>query len=749
MQTRKIVIAGQVQGVGFRPFVYRTAADLGVHGWVRNTSGRVEILAQAGGDVLKQFVQLLVDNAPPLARPTLIADDAVIEAPLIAFTIESSDEQTERDIHVPPDHFACGECRRELRDAKDRRFRYPFINCTQCGPRYTIIDRLPYDRPNTSMSVFPLCDACRHEYENPLDRRFHAEPVACAACGPSLTFIGAAGRIEETDAALAAAVTLLRAGGVVAARGIGGYHLLCDARDDVAVSMLRVRKHRPHKPLAVMVPQTGADGCDGARAMAHPGAEELVLLQDPRRVIVLCRKRDDSGLAESIAPGLDEVGIFLPYSPLHDLLLDAFDGPLVATSGNISGEPVLTEPADAEQRLGNIVDGFLHHNRPIRRPADDAVYRIINAQPRPLRIGRGTAPLERRLPLTLSQPVLAVGGHMKNTVALAWSDRVVVSPHIGDLDSPRSLQIFEQVIADLQELYGVRAEQVVCDAHPDYASARWARASGLPCREVFHHHAHAAAVAGEFACDEDVLVFTWDGTGYGDDGTLWGGEGLLGRSGQWRRVSSFRPFRLPGGDKAGREPWRAAAALCWEIDAEPRYLPADVALARGAWERDVNCPQSSAVGRLFDAAASLTEVCQVASFEGQGPMLLEAAARGRTNTDAGALPMEKDAHGCWRADWAPLITTLSDTTRSPATRAVDFHHTLAATLCAVALRVRDTSGIRQVGLSGGVFQNRLLGELAVARLHKHGFSVLFPETIPCNDAGIAYGQIVEAAAMKA
>lgn len=748
MVTRRFVIAGQVQGVGYRPFVYRLAHALGIRGWVRNTAGQVEILARAAPGILDRFRERLIDGAPPLACPELRVEAPADGVPLDGFRILASDAAGARDIHVPPDHFACDDCLRELHDPGDRRHGYPFINCTQCGPRYTIIDRLPYDRANTGMAGFALCADCRAEYENPFDRRFHAEPVACPACGPSLQMVSPHSGPEGEGTgggdvvALVTAVGKLRAGGIVAVRGIGGYHLMCDATDETAVALLRTRKHRPHKPFAVMLPQTGTDGCDWVRRVAVPGAAELAALRDPRRPIVLCAKRAGAPLAASIAPGLNEVGLFLPYSPLHHLLLDDFGGPLVATSANLSGEPVMTEPQEVEQRLGAMADAFLHHNRPIRRPADDAVCRVIAGATRPLRIGRGTAPLELTLPRSIATPTLAVGGHLKNTIALAWQDRVVVSPHIGELDSPRALTVFAQLIDDLQRLYGVRAERIVCDAHPQYASTRWARAQDLPVTAVYHHHAHAAAVAGEFGIDEAMVVFTWDGTGYGEDGAIWGGEGLLGRPGAWRRVTSFRPFRLPGGDRAGREPWRAAAALCWEVGIQWNAAPADNALAYAAWQSGLNCPVSSAAGRLFDAAAALTDLCTLASFEGQGPMLLEAAA-GAVRVDAEALPLTADDTGVLRADWSPLLGMLRDEATDVAVRAARFHETLAQTLLSTARALRDRQGVTTVGLSGGVFQNRRLGERVLALLVADGFRALLPERVPCNDAGLSYGQIVE------
>ena len=744
MSTQRIVIGGRVQGVGFRPFVYRQAVDHGIAGWVRNRSGVVEVLAQGETAAVEQFSAALLEQAPPLAQPELISrTEAAGVAQHTGFTILPSDASDAPQIHVPPDYFACPDCLHEMRDPPDRRYRYPFINCTQCGPRYTLIARLPYDRPNTSMAGFPLCPACRAEYEKPADRRFHAEPVACPQCGPRLGFVQGNETITDNEAALRATVAALRTGAIVAVKGVGGYHLLCDARSEAAVQRLRARKQRPHKPLAVMFPQQGADGLAALRTHLQPTADEASLLCAPQRPIVLCRRHADSTLAPALAPGLNEIGAMLPYAPLHHLLLDDFGGPLVATSGNISGEPVLTDDTDATRRLAGVADAFLHHDRPILRPADDPVWRSSGGTPRPLRLGRGNAPLELELPCPVGRPLLAVGGHMKNSLALAWEDRIVVSPHIGDLDAPRALAVFEQVAADLQQLYGVQAQRIVCDAHPGYASSKWARQSGLPVQAVAHHHAHAGALYGEHAGSGDWLVFTWDGTGLGDDGTLWGGETLFGRPGQWRRVGSLRPFHLPGGDKAGREPWRAALALLWECDEEAPPFHPEQALLQRAWQQRLNTPQSSAAGRLFDAAAALTSLCSHASFEGQGPMQLEAIAR--RDAAAIALPLYED-DGVQRLDWAPLLPMLTATTRDLAERAGCFHASLAAAMAAQAQALRRSRDFTTVALGGGVFQNRLLTELAAAALEAAGFTVRLATRLPCNDGGLCYGQVIEAAA---
>lgn len=745
LEARRIRLTGRVQGVGFRPFVYRLARRLNIHGWVQNRLGEVVIHAQGDADALDRFQQDLIDQAPSLSRPRL-AESAPTEPESVnAFTVRESTDDAEAHIHLPPDLDVCPDCLRELFDPADRRYCYPFINCTQCGPRYTLAERLPWDRPNTAMAGFALCDACRAEYADPADRRFHAEPVACPQCGPQLAFVNQGSSVQTGESALQQAVAAIADGRIVAVKGIGGYHLICDATCASAVARLRARKPRPHKPLAVMFPFRGEEGLAALREYTEPDAAEAAALRDPARPIVLVQRRPDSDLAAGIAPRMDRLGAFLPYSPLHHLLLDALDRPLVATSGNLGGEPVIVDAEMAEARLSRIADAFLHHDRPIVRPADDSVVLRVGGRIRPLRLGRGLAPLELTLPHPVDRPTLAVGGHMKNTVALAWEDRLIVSPHIGDLDTPRALNVFERIIDDLQSLYRVRAERLVCDAHPGYASTRWARASGLPVQEVFHHHAHAAQLALEHPDVERWLVFAWDGVGLGEDGSLWGGEALLGRPGQWRRVASFRPFRPPGGDRAAREPWRSAAALCWAagMDYTP---PRDPELVRAAWNRGLNAPATTAVGRLFDAAAALLGLVDDASFEGQGPMWLEAMAGDGRAQHNEPLACRFDERGLLVADWQSLLALLLDDRIAIADRAAGFHAILAATIAEQARLLRERHGEFAVGLSGGVFQNRHLAESAIDLLRDSGFPVHVPAAMPCNDGGLCAGQIVEAMA---
>lgn len=772
-----ITISGRVQGVGFRPFVYRLAHQHQITGWVRNVNGAVEIHAEGRPAQLQLFSDALLSEAPPLSAPGPLAVTACATEQAENFSILDSTASNQADIHLPPDGFVCANCLAELHDPANRRHRYPFINCTQCGPRYTLITALPYDRPNTAMHDFALCPDCQREYENPLDRRFHAEPIACPVCGPHLEFVdslapsplpqgipslrdirgegwgegekyakaadfapsplsptplppGERGLSDEAALAVAA----LRAGKIVAVKGVGGYHLLCDATNDEAVATLRARKPRPSKPLAVMLRDL-----DAVRAVAHTTQELDKFLAAPERPIVLLTKRAESKLSELIAPGLAEIGCLLPYSPLHDLLLNDFGGPLVATSGNLSGEPVLTNNMEAQTRLAHLADAFLHHNRPIVRPADDPVYRVIAGRPRPLRLGRGLAPLEFELSSPLPEPVLALGSHMKNTLCLAWGTRAVVSPHIGELDTLRSLDTLAQVAADLQRLYQVQAIRLIIDRHPGYGYRRFARDSGLPLAEVWHHRAHAAALAWEFPHVTEWIMFAWDGVGLGEDGTLWGGEAFTGAPGCWQHAASMRPFRLPGGDKAGREPWRAAAALLWETGQTAPFAPEPL---HQAWSARLNSPTNSSVGRLFDAAAALIGTCTHASFEGEGPMRLEALAA-NAEGEIVSLPLERNPLGLWRTDWAPLLSMLGNTTRSAAERAASFHFSLAQALVEQAKQLRTQTGIKAIGLTGGVFQNRVLAEAAISRLEAAGFTVHLPQRVPVNDAGLSFGQVIE------
>lgn len=745
MTARRWIIHGRAQGVGFRPFVFRLAQEYGLNGWVRNGGVGVEVVAVGTEATLGAFGLDLRRRAPPLARLGRFEEESIAAPAAADFRIRASVSGGVAPTQIAPDQSPCAECLAEMRDPAARRHQYGFINCTQCGPRYTIIRALPYDRMSTSLADFPLCADCAREFADPLDRRFHAQPLACAHCGPRLFW-----RPDAGLSPLAACIAALHAGKIVAVRGIGGYHLMCDAADGHAVRALRLRKRRPDKPLALMLPMAGTDGLEWVRRLTLALPAESAALLTPARPIVLAKRRPGAPVAAETAPRMNELGVMLPCSPLHHQLTDGFGSPLVATSANVSGEPVLTDPEEAERALAGIADGYLHHDRDIVRPAEDSVLRWLDGELRPIRLGRGSAPLEFALPEPMVRPTIALGAFSKVTVALAWGDRVVVSPHVGSLSSARGRRLVQAVATDLQTLYGVQAEAVVCDAHPDFPTHRWARDCGLPATAIWHHHAHASALAGEHGTRQPLLCFTWDGLGHGEDRSLWGGEALWGRPGAWRRVASWRPFKLLGGGKAALAPWRTGLALCWQTGRSWPDAPRNLdPLLRRAFDAGFGMPRTSAVGRLFDAAAALLGLADDSSFEAQAPMQLEAVAElapeGRA---AMVLPLRLDRDGIWRSDWEPLLDMLLDQADSVAGRAARFHATMVDALVAQACAVRDRQPFTQIGLCGGVFQNQLLSRAAACALRARGFDVILPVRLPLNDGGISFGQIIEAAALQ-
>jgi hydrogenase maturation protein HypF len=738
---RQITVTGRVQGVGFRPFVWRIAKKNQLSGWVRNGGSQVDIHVEGPERGVASFMTALVAEAPPLSRPQLIRSRVIDAQGLPTFSIVASAAGQATTSQLPPDLFCCDDCLREMRTPSERRYRYPFTNCTQCGPRYTIIATLPYDRPHTTMAGFVMCDDCRVEYLNPLDRRFHAQPLACPACGPRLSFHHGDVRLQDNERALDAAIDCLRGGGIVAVKGVGGYHLMCDPANDRSVAALRQRKHRPAKPLAVMFPQVGADGLQAVRACVTLDDSAAAACLDPERPIVLARRTSACSLSTLLAPGLAELGVFLPYSPLHHLLLDAFEGPLVATSGNVSGEPVITDNDESERRLAQVADAFLHHNRPILRPADDSVVRVIAGEPRRLRVGRGLAPLELDLAVPAAAPLIALGGHMKCTVALASQKRAIVSPHLGDLGSMRSLDGLEDTVHDLEALYDAPAWQFVCDANPDYASTRWATAQDCPVSFVQHHVAHASALAGEYPGIERWLVFVWDGTGLGAAGSQWGGEAFAGRPGAWQRVASLRRFHLLGGDRAAREPWRSAAALMWETSRNFNLPGVDGSFARQAWRKRLGCHTSSSAGRIFDAAAAMILGVHETTFEGQGPMMLESVAGDKG--EPVSLPLAVDDEAILRADWEPLLAMLCDERTPAPVRSAIFHASMARLLADQVSELASRIDFQVVGLTGGVFQNRRLCEEIVDLLDSRAIPIYQHRLVPSGDGGLSFGQLVE------
>jgi hydrogenase maturation protein HypF len=738
---RRLIVRGRVQGVGFRPWVWQQATRLCLTGTVKNTSGEVHIEVHGDPDGIDALLDALRTQTPPLSRVDVVdVDELPDDAPVPStFAIAPSLASAETDAHVPPESAPCRDCLSELEDPNDRRFGYPFTQCTACGPRYTLIEGLPYDRARTSMSGFALCERCQAEYTDPASRRFHAEPIACPDCGPQLRFDGASSHNDPLEAA----VERLRAGDIVAVRGVGGYHLMCDASSEDAVTRLRTLKQRPTRPLALLVPGPTDDPLRFARALVQldPLAQDALL--DPSRPIVLAPRQPDAAVAPSVAPGVRDLGVMLPSSGLHHLLARAFDGPLVATSGNRSGEPLARTPEEAREHLGGAADAMLHHDRPIVRPVDDAVVRMLAGMPRLIRGGRGFAPIEIRLPKPVPHPLLATGGHLKSTVALAWGDRVVLSPHIGELEHVRTREHFERTIDTLCSLYAVEPHEVLSDAHPDYASTRWAERwaaeTGRVHRRVRHHFAHASSLVGEYLdLSEPWLVFAWDGVGLGPDGTLWGGEAFYGHPGRWTRVARLSQLRILGAPRAGREPWRAAAAMCWDSGLPFEAPIPDPALAHGAWQHEVATARTSAIGRLFDGAAHLITGISRYGHEAQGPMELEALAETVAPSDDPVhLPLVP-AGSMVEIDWRPLMPMLlSD--EDPAVRASALHDALVD----AAVRIVQAFEPCNVGVTGGVFTNRPLCERLQMRLAAIGRTLRMHRTVPPGDGGLSFGQLIE------
>ena len=736
-----IVVSGFVQGVGYRPFVHRLANELNIKGHITNNAGQVSIAAEASSATLELFCDRLLSQAPLNAKPII---ESISESTLKYFedfSIRKSHELIKSDIHILPDLPVCRQCLEDLFNKNNRRYLYPFINCSQCGPRYSIITSLPYDRKNTSMQGFKFCSACEKEYLTVTDRRFHAEPIACECCGPVLNYVDGRHNITDNRLALEACINALKAGQVVAVKGIGGYHLMCDATSSESIALLRKRKKRADKPFAVLMEMSQLE------SYVDASSEEIALLQQNSRPIVLIKRSDHKTLPDNLAAGISRLGVMLPASPLQYLICSYFKKPLVATSANISGEPIISDNAGASTRLANICDAFLHNNRAIIRPADDPVMLHNNRGTQILRTGRGITPTELFLPFVLDEPVLAVGGQMKNTIALAWNNRMVISAHNGDLGGLRSYQTFQQSIADLQALYKVKTARIICDAHPGYSSTQWANESELAVEKVFHHHAHASSLALENPDVSNWLIFSWDGTGMGTDETLWGGETFIGRPGAWQRVASFKTFRLPGGEKTSRESWRVAASLCWQSDIDFALNSFDCGQLKTEklktiWNENLNCPESSSAGRLFSAAASLLGLVENESYAGHAPGLLEALAE-TTDADAINLPIEKDDNDIDRINWQPLVLMLKDKTLSKAYRARCFHETMAHCISIISLRYSKDSHNLIIGLSGGVFQNQLLVRLIKLRLDEHKLNLVLPVSIPVNDGGLCAGQIIE------
>lgn len=761
---RRVLVRGTVQGVGFRPYVHRLASDLALAGFVSNTASGVLIEVEGPPVGVADFCDRLATQPPPLASVTGVGfEDLPVTGADDAFTIRSTDRSPGRT-QLPPDTATCGDCLRELADPADRRHRHPFVTCTHCGPRFTIATGMPYDRAVTTMTGFPMCADCAREYGDPGDRRFHAQPVACPDCGPRLRLVPATGsgvRPARDGDALATARALLAAGRIVAVKGLGGYHLACDATDAPAVDTLRARKARGGKPFAVMC----AD-LDAVRRIAEPSASELAALTGPRRPIVLLRRRADQRiLAPGVCPGSPHLGVMLPYTPVHTLLFGLPGDPpgpraLVMTSGNRSGEPIVTDDDEALTRLAGLADAWLAHDRPIASPCDDSLMRVRpDGTEQVLRRSRGYVPRPLRLPVAV-RPALAVGGDLKNALCVGEGDQVWFGPHIGDMGELTTLEAAVRAEAQLRRLTGVSPELVAADRHPGYHSAWWARrrATQLPCKApvfVQHHHAHIASTMAEHGLDgtTPVIGVAFDGTGYGDDGTVWGGEILLADYSGYRRFAHLAPAPLPGGDAGVANPCRLALARLWsaglhwnpDLPSVAACAADELIMLERQLTRDLACVATSSMGRLFDAVSSLAGVCHRARYEAQAALELEAAAATAWHADTSAYAFGFAA-GVY--DPAPVLAALiADLRRGTPVPvlAARFHRGVARAVAEVCRSARRGTGLTIVALSGGVFANALLEEECARLLTGDGFAVLRHREVPPNDGGLALGQLVVAA----
>lgn len=740
----RIVVRGAVQGVGFRPFVFRLAMELQLHGWVSNSSQGVFIEAEGPSAATQQFLMRLEKEKPSRAVIHTLESSFLDPIGYDTFEIRESEERGEKTAVILPDIATCCDCLNEILDSANRRFHYPFTNCTNCGPRFSIIESLPYDRANTSMREFAMCAECDREYGDPLNRRFHAQPNACPRCGPQLEFWESDGRIvARGDDALGHAIGAINTGKILALKGLGGFHLVTDAADEGALGQLRKRKHREEKPFAVMFPTLQA-----IRRDCEVTELEERLLLSPESPIVLVRKQNTSPsarIAHSVAPGNPNLGVMLPYTPLHHLLMGSLDAPIVATSGNLSDEPICIDEHDALRRLRGIADVFLVHNRSIVRHVDDSIVRIMAGREMVLRRARGYAPLPVRLPQATT-PILALGAHLKNTVALGIDASAFISQHIGDLETEEAYSAFLGSSRDLPRLYESTPETIACDLHPDYLSTKYATEFSVPIRKVQHHWAHVAACMAENDLSPPLLGVSWDGTGYGGDGTIWGGEFLFVDANGVTRFAHLRHFRLPGGEAAVREPRRTALGILYEIfgyqlwqhsELLHDFDKAELKLLQPMMLRTVNSPATSSAGRLFDAVAALVGLRPRASFEGQAAMDLEFACQSGIETSYGfqlhgRLPIVVD----WQA---AILEILHDLRREEdaGTISAKFHNTLVEMIITIARKCNQ----EKVVLTGGCFQNRYLTERAIDRLFAEGFRPYWHQRIPPNDGGISLGQI--------
>ncbi|MEA3434292.1 MAG: carbamoyltransferase HypF [Campylobacterota bacterium] len=738
---RKLEITGVVQGVGFRPFVYQLAHCYKLHGFIVNTTQGVKLEVEGGENALEAFIYSLQNELPPLARIDTFSSEVAEYVGYTSFHILQSETQDDKSALVSPDIAICDNCLQEMQDQNNRRYQYPFINCTDCGPRYSIIETVPYDRPNTSMCFFEMCNACHDEYTDPFDRRFHAQPISCPDCGPTLRLVDIDNDIVgEGENAVSLVVDAIRKGRIIAVKGLGGFHLICDATNAKAVEALRKRKQRPIKPFAVMFPELKM-----LRASAQVSIDEEALITSKEKPIVIVQKGLNSSISDNVAPKIDRIGVFLPYTPLHHLLLKETNVPLVATSANRSDEPIIRNSVELIEKLGSVVDLVLDHDRDILNANDDSVVQMAGDQKITVRMARGYAPKSMKLPFKSKKKILAVGADQKNSIALIFDDTLIISPHIGDLNSLEAFEYFERTLESFKDFYDFEPEVIVYDKHPEYMTTKWAKEfkvthPNVETIEVQHHYAHILTGMAEFQLDTKVLGFAFDGTGYGDDGNIWGGEVMLADDQHYERLFSLASFRLLGGEKAIKEPRRSALSLLFETytlnEVHALKLPLlqtfsveEIDLLFGAWKQGINAPLTSSMGRLFDAVASFADIVHLSSFEGESGLIMEQYVDDAITEsfpleiECGVIKLEAMIQGIVAMDDKRTVVSM-------------FFNTVIEMIFQIAQKYPE----QVLVFSGGVFQNRVLVEKIIRRCKEEDRTYCFQNEIAINDGGISLGQ---------
>lgn len=748
----KIAIRGAVQGVGFRPFIYRLAGELGIKGWIINSSQGVFIEAESAETALKTFLKRISSDKPKNSFIQSFEHSWLDPEGFTQFEIRESNDEGSKTALVLPDISTCGDCLEEIFDPANRRYQYPFTNCTNCGPRYTIISNLPYDRRNTTMGEFEMCEECRAEYTDPMNRRFHAEPTACPNCGPQITLLDNSLHIlSEKNNALTDAAKLIKCGEIIALKGIGGYQLLCDAGNEEAVKMLRKKKRRNEKPFALMFPDMNSV----KRECAVNEAEERMLTSVEAPIVLLKKLKNVSSVVSNESAAKNPyLGVMLPYSPLHHLLMRELGTPIVATSGNTSEEPICITEDEAFEKLSGIADYFLIHNRKILRYVDDSITRFAGGHESLIRRARGYAPL----PLVISGlngTTLSAGAHLKNTVAINKGSNVFISQHIGDLENVESISAFTNVISDLESFYDLKPDKIICDMHPDYISTKYSESLGTAVHKVQHHYAHVLSCMAENELEGGVLGVSWDGTGYGSDGTIWGGEFIVPMGTDFMRIGHIRPFRLPGGEQAIHDVWKIGFSLLYDVYGEDVFnlehigfiKNSETKLLKQMLDKRLNSPVTSSAGRLFDGAAAIAGISNKANYEAQAAIQLEFATDDIITNEYFEFEIQEQTNGTLIIDWHSIIKGIVEDEKQNVPVgiiAAKFHNSLAEAITSIALKVN----IGKVALTGGCFLNKYLLEKTIERLAASGFKVYTHQRVPAGDGGISLGQMKYAAYLK-